>query len=72
MRNTLMLLPLILLAALIPRTPERAVILWAWERPEDLSFINPEKVGVAFLAKTIYLRASRIKGSNSNGFLIEV
>ena len=60
MRNPLLLLPLILLAALIPRTPERAVILWAWERPEDLSFINPEKVGVAFLAKTIYLRGDKV------------
>jgi hypothetical protein len=32
------------------------VILWAWERPEDLSFINPREVGVAFLARTLYLR----------------
>jgi hypothetical protein len=31
------------------------VILWAWERPEELSFIDPNKVGVAFLAKTITL-----------------
>ena len=29
------------------------IFLWAWERPEDLSFIDPQKVGVAFLAKTI-------------------
>ena len=35
-------------------------ILWAWERPERLGFIDPEKVGVAFLAKTIYLRADRV------------
>jgi|ERR1043166_2625220 hypothetical protein len=34
-----------------------AVILWAWERPEQLNFIDPQKVGVAFLAKTIYLRS---------------
>lgn len=33
------------------------VILWAWERPEKLDYLNPQKVGVAFLAKTIYLRA---------------
>jgi hypothetical protein len=32
------------------------VILWAWERPEDLSFIEPREVGVAFLAETIYVR----------------
>jgi hypothetical protein len=35
-------------------------ILWAWERPERLEFIDPEKVGVAFLAKTIYLRGDRV------------
>ena len=37
-----------------------ATILWAWERPERLDFIDPEKVGVAFLAKTIYLRGDRV------------
>lgn len=35
------------------------IILWAWERPEKLSFIQPDKVGVAFLARTIYLRGDR-------------
>jgi|HubBroStandDraft_2_1064218.scaffolds.fasta_scaffold178778_1 hypothetical protein len=33
-----------------------AVIFWAWERPEDLRFLTPDQAGVAFLAKTIYLR----------------
>jgi len=33
-----------------------ALVLWAWERPEDLSFINPQKVAVAYLAKTVFLR----------------
>jgi hypothetical protein len=28
-------------------------ILWAWERPEQLDFIDPERIGVAYLAKTI-------------------
>jgi hypothetical protein len=37
-----------------------SVILWAWERPEKLDFIDPKKIGVAFLAKTIYLRADRV------------
>ena len=32
------------------------VILWAWERPENLTFLDPQKTGVAFLAKTITLR----------------
>ncbi len=27
-------------------------MLWAWERPEDLRFIDPGRVGVAFLAGT--------------------
>ncbi|HJQ25990.1 MAG TPA: DUF3142 domain-containing protein [Blastocatellia bacterium] len=35
------------------------VILWAWERPEDLRFINPQEVGVAYLAATVTLRGER-------------
>lgn len=35
------------------------LIVWAWERPEQLNFIDPHKVGVAFLAKTIYLRSDQ-------------
>ena len=38
------------------KTLKPALILWAWERPEDLSFINPEKIGVAYLARTVFLR----------------
>jgi hypothetical protein len=37
-----------------------ATVLWAWERPEKLDYVNPQKVGVAFLAKTIYLRADGV------------
>jgi len=36
------------------------MILWAWERPTDLRFINPHDVGVAFLARTIRLRADEV------------
>ena len=36
-----------------------STILWAWERPEKLDFIDPQRIGVAFLAKTIYLRGDR-------------
>jgi hypothetical protein len=36
------------------------VILWAWERPTDLRFINPHEVGVAFLARSIRLRANEV------------
>ena len=35
-------------------------MIWAWERPETLDFIDPKKVGVAFLAKTIYLRGENV------------
>lgn len=31
------------------------VFFWAWEKPEDLQFVNSKIAGVAFLAKTIYL-----------------
>jgi hypothetical protein len=36
------------------------IFLWAWERPEQLDFINPSEVGVAFLSKTIYLREEQV------------
>jgi hypothetical protein len=36
------------------------LFLWAWERPERLDFINPREVGVAFLARTIYLREDKV------------
>jgi uncharacterized protein DUF3142 len=39
---------------------DRKVILWAWERPEDLRFIDSRTTGVAFLAKTITLRDATI------------
>ncbi|HEY6119462.1 MAG TPA: hypothetical protein VIV66_05850 [Pyrinomonadaceae bacterium] len=37
-----------------------AVVIWAWERPENLDFIDPWKIGVAFLAKTITLESDRV------------
>src|SRR6266540_9269 len=36
------------------------IMLWAWERPEDLNFIDPREVGVAFLAGTFYLRGEKV------------
>jgi hypothetical protein len=36
------------------------VVLWAWERPVDLRFINPLETGVAFLARTIRLSATEV------------
>jgi len=37
-----------------------STILWAWERPEKLDYIDQQKVAVAFLARTIYLRADNV------------
>ncbi|MCP5119543.1 MAG: DUF3142 domain-containing protein [bacterium] len=39
----------------LPRT-----MLWAWERPEDLSFLDCEQVGVAYLAETVVLDERRV------------
>jgi len=36
------------------------VMLWAWERREDLSFIDPDTIGVAFLAGTVFLYGDSI------------
>ena len=35
-------------------------ILWAWERPENLTFIDPNEYGVAFLAQTISLQNDQV------------
>ena len=32
------------------------IILWAWERPEDLRFLDTDKFAVAFLAQTLILK----------------
>lgn len=42
----------------LPEFPR--VMLWAWERPEKLDFINPREAGVAFLARTVYLRGGMV------------
>lgn len=65
MRLPVLILPLILVAALYPHRTKPVdalppVMLWAWERPEDLTFIDPQKTGVAFLAKTITLRGEKV------------
>jgi hypothetical protein len=38
-------------------------ILWAWERPEDLRFLNPKQVAVAFLAQTLTLTGETVKAN---------
>ncbi len=35
-------------------------ILWAWERPEDLRFLDPNEFGVAFLAQTVFLEKDTV------------
>jgi hypothetical protein len=42
----------------ISRLPR--VILWAWERRENLSFIDPDRTGVAYLACTLDLRGDGV------------
>jgi hypothetical protein len=37
------------------------IILWAWERPENLEFIDTKKFGVAFLAQTLELIGDEVK-----------
>lgn len=35
-------------------------IVWAWERYEDVRFLDPNEFGVAFLAQTIFLEKDRV------------
>ncbi len=57
---------LTIIAATLSCAPSRPTLempgkfLWAWERPEDLRFINPDQFGVAFLAQTIHLESDRV------------
>jgi hypothetical protein len=37
------------------------LMLWAWERPTDLRFIDPKETGVAFLARTIRLHSGEVE-----------
>jgi len=70
LRLTLSLLAVVVLASISSLRPPRAdplpgfprVILWAWERPEDLRFVRPGAVGIAFLARTVWLDGSSAYG----------
>jgi len=47
------------------RNPDRMrvlppLVLWAWERPEGLRFINPQSTAVAFLAGTIHIHGDDV------------
>jgi hypothetical protein len=43
------------------------LFFWAWERPEDLRFLESKNAGVAFLAKTIYVPESGGNRRNTEG-----
>jgi hypothetical protein len=45
-------------ASSLPMDALPQLFFWAWERPEDLRFLEHKNAGVAFLAKTIYVPAS--------------
>src|SRR5260370_960107 len=36
------------------------IILWAWERPEDLEFVDSNRYAVAFLAQTLTLKGDEV------------
>jgi hypothetical protein len=36
------------------------IFLWAWERPENLTFLHPHEAGVAFLTRTVILRHGEV------------
>jgi len=38
-----------------------SITVWAWQRDEDLSYIDPGKVSVAYLAGTIFIRGSSVR-----------
>jgi hypothetical protein len=37
-----------------------SIVLWAWERPEDLKSIDPNRFAVAFLAQTLVLDGDEV------------
>ena len=42
----------------LPEFPR--IMIWAWERPEKLDFIDPREAGVAFLARTVTVRRDMV------------
>jgi len=64
MRLSACALPALLLCACstrpdpLPAFPR--LVLWAWERPEHLPFVDPHTTGVAFLTRTISWRGGQV------------
>ena len=49
-----------------PRSQRAALpdtMLWAWEHPQDLRFLDPRRAGVAYLALTLRLEEGQIRRS---------
>jgi hypothetical protein len=64
----LFLIPLLLLGAWfrygyrpVHRLQGPRLVFWAWERPEDLRFLDPKKEAVAFLASSVELLPDSIR-----------
>ena len=36
------------------------IMLWAWERPVDLEYLDTKRYGVAFLAQTLTLKGDEV------------
>jgi len=36
------------------------IMLWAWESPQDLRFVEPGRAGIAFLSRTVWLDGTRV------------
>jgi len=62
-------LALMILSGCKPKTPARnrldekrfpSIILWAWERPEELEFLDSRRYAVAFLAQTLTLKGDDV------------
>lgn len=60
---------LLILSGCKPKAPTRdrlsekhfpSIILWAWERPEDLEFLDARRYAVAFLAQTLTLKGEDV------------
>jgi hypothetical protein len=47
-------------SAVVRRSIGPRLTLWAWERPEHLTFLDSHNVGVAFLAGSVYLDSSPV------------
>jgi hypothetical protein len=47
--------------SMAPREPR--LVIWAWERPERLGFIDPRRIAVAFLGETLLLSGDTVLAS---------